>query len=62
MIDDALLGLGLVAVIEGLAIALAPGRLASLVDAMRGLGPDRLRAIGLASVALGVWLVWLARG
>jgi hypothetical protein len=62
MIDDALLGLGFVAVLEGLPLALAPGRLDTLLEALRVLGPDRLRMLGLASVALGVALVWLARG
>ncbi len=62
MIDDALLGLGLVAIIEGLVLALAPGRLEALLEAVRDLGPDRLRLGGLAAVAVGVGLVWLARG
>ena len=62
MIDDVLLGLGFVAIVEGLFLALAPGRLGSVLDAVRALGPDRLRTVGLAAVALGVGLVWLARG
>ena len=62
MIDDVLLGLGLVAIVEGLVLALAPGRLDTIVDAVRSLGPDRLRLVGLAAIASGVALVWLARG
>ncbi|MBA3326670.1 MAG: DUF2065 domain-containing protein [Rhodobacteraceae bacterium] len=60
--EDALLGLGLVAVVEGLALALAPGRLEEMLDLARTLGPDRLRLAGLSAVALGVGLVWMARG
>lgn len=62
MIEDALLGLGLVAVLEGLLLALAPGRLESALQALQALGPDRLRLVGLLSVTVGVALVWLARG
>ena len=62
MIEDLLLGLGLVAMVEGLVLALAPGRLESAAEAPRALGPDRLRLVGLAAVAAGVGLVWLARG
>lgn len=56
------LGLGLVLVIEGLVFALAPSRLDDLVAAMAALGRDQRRTIGLVAVALGVGLVWLARG
>lgn len=62
MISDALLGLGLCAVLEGLLLALAPGRLEAALAALRDLGPDRLRLVGLCAVAAGVGLVWLARG
>jgi hypothetical protein len=62
MIEDALLGLGFVAVLEGLLVALAPDRVERLLEAFRAIGPDRLRPLGLVSVALGVGLIWLARG
>jgi uncharacterized protein len=62
MIDDLLLGLGLVAIVEGLVLALAPGRLDELLTMMREQPVERLRTIGLAAVATGVALVWLARG
>jgi uncharacterized protein YjeT (DUF2065 family) len=62
LLSDALLGLGLVAVLEGLLLALAPGRLEAALQALHALGPDRLRLVGLFSVAMGVGLVWLARG
>ena len=56
-----LLAVGLVLVIEGLAFALAPSRLEEVVAFIARLGPERLRLIGLAMLALGVALVWLAR-
>jgi uncharacterized protein YjeT (DUF2065 family) len=57
-----LLGLGLVLVIEGLALALAPSRMEDLLAAFAAMPRDRRRLIGLAALALGVLLVWLAQG
>lgn len=57
----ALLGLGLVLVIEGLVLALAPLRLEQLLQALAALSRDQRRLIGLVAVALGVGLVLLAR-
>ena len=62
MWSDLLLGLGLVAVIEGLVLALAPHRLRDLLKAMEEMPPETLRMGGLAFVALGVGLVALAKG
>lgn len=59
---DLLLGLGFVAVVEGLALAIAPDRLRAALDALDALGPDRRRAFGLGAVAVGVVLMWFARG
>lgn len=55
------LGLGLVLVIEGLAIALAPSRIEQVLAFLATLGPDRRRLIGLTAVAFGVVLVWVAQ-
>lgn len=57
-----LLGLGLVLVIEGLALALAPRRLEDVLRALTALRPDQRRGLGLAALACGVLLVWLAQG
>lgn len=57
----ALLGLGLVLVIEGLALALAPSRVEQVLALLASLGRDRRRLVGLVSVALGTGLIWLAR-
>lgn len=53
--------LGLVLVIEGLALALAPSRFEDLLAALAALGPERRRLIGLGAVAAGVALVSLVR-
>lgn len=56
-----LLGIGLVLVIEGLAIALAPSRIEQVLAVLAAMGRDRRRLIGLAALALGVGLVWLSQ-
>lgn len=56
-----LLGLGLVLVFEGLVFALAPNRLEDALEVIKRLPPDVRRLMGLAAVALGVLLVWIAR-
>jgi uncharacterized protein YjeT (DUF2065 family) len=61
MVGDLLLALGLVAIVEGLVLALAPTRLRDALELMRALPPDQLRLIGLLAVTLGTGLVWLAR-
>ena len=62
MIDDLLLGLGLVAIVEGLALALAPSRMRDLLEALDRIGPDARRLIGLLAITIGLAFVWLARG
>lgn len=57
----ALLGLGLVLVIEGLALALAPSRLEQVLAFLASLPPDRLRLIGLLSATTGLILLWIFR-
>ena len=55
-----LLGLGLVLVIEGLVFALAPSRLEELLEPLRQMPIETRRMLGLAAVAAGVFLIWLA--
>lgn len=55
------LAIGLVLVVEGLAFALAPSRLDEALDLIRRTPPETRRLIGLAAVALGTALVWLAQ-
>ncbi|WP_370452068.1 DUF2065 family protein [Amylibacter sp. SFDW26] len=61
MMHDLLLGLGLVAVLEGLVFALAPLRFEDLLKAMQEMSVEKRRTLGVAIVALGVGLVWLAK-
>ncbi len=56
-----LLGLGLVFVIEGLVLALAPLRMEQLLQALASLTRDQRRMIGLISVAFGAALIAVAR-
>ncbi len=58
---DLLLGLGLVAIIEGLVFALAPMRIQDILEALEKIPPEKRRTMGLVVVALGVGLVWLAK-
>lgn len=56
-----LAGLGMVFVIEGLVLALAPLRIDRILVALASLGLQGRRVLGLISVALGVALVAIAR-
>jgi len=61
MIHDLLLGFGLVAVIEGLVLALAPLRFEDILKAMADLSRDQRRTLGVVFLAIGVALVWMAK-
>jgi uncharacterized protein YjeT (DUF2065 family) len=61
LIATIVLALGLVLVVEGLAFALAPSRIDEALDLLRRLPLDARRILGLAAVAAGVLLVWIAR-
>ena len=54
-------GLGLVFVVEGLVLALAPLRIEAVVQFLMTLSKDQRRTLGLAAVALGTGLVLLAQ-
>ena len=60
--DLILLGLGLVLVFEGLVFALAPSRLEELVKLIAEMPLETRRTIGLGAMAIGLVLVWVARG
>lgn len=57
----AVLAIGLVLAVEGLAFALAPSRMEDLVALIARIPPETRRLIGLTMLAAGVLLVWLAR-
>jgi uncharacterized protein len=59
---ELLTALGLVLAAEGVLYALAPGGLKRAMAAMQTVKDDTLRAGGVAALAAGVLLVWLARG
>ena len=54
------LALGLVLVVEGLAMALAPSRIEEALAYLVSLSRDRKRAIGLVALEIGMALVWLS--
>lgn len=56
-----LLAIGLVFVIEGLALALAPKRIEDLLAIFAAMRQDQRRVLGLASVTFGVVVVAVAR-
>lgn len=56
-----LMAFGLVLVVEGLALALAPSRMEEALRLIVAMGRDRRRMLGLVSLALGVVLIWAAR-
>ncbi len=53
-------GLGLVFVVEGLVLALAPLRIEAVMQFLMTLSKDQRRTLGPAAVALGTGLVLLA--
>ncbi|MFZ3582277.1 DUF2065 family protein [Loktanella sp. DJP18] len=60
MIAYALTGLGLVLLIEGLVYALAPSLVEDMLAALRSLSISDRRIVGLAVLAAGAALLWLA--
>lgn len=57
MIRHLLLGAGLVAIVEGLVLALAPGRVEQALAALCRLAPEHRRLLGLLAVTAGIALV-----
>ena len=61
MISTILWACGLVLCVEGLVVALAPGRLEEVLNLLRRLSLDARRLIGLSALTVGVGLLALAR-
>lgn len=61
MIGHLLLGIGLVAIVEGLVLALAPNRVQDALAMLARLSPDQRRLFGLLAVTAGIALVWVVR-
>jgi uncharacterized protein len=60
--QDLLVALGLVAVIEGLLYAAAPGAMKTMLRQAESLPEQALRTGGLAAMAVGILVVWMVRG
>ncbi len=60
--NDIAVALGLVLVIEGLVWAIAPNTARRLLEAAFRTPEATLRTAGASAVAIGVFIVWLARG
>lgn len=56
-----LLALGLVLIVEGLVYALAPSLIEQMLAALQSLSIEQRRTVGLATLAIGVLLVWGAK-
>lgn len=55
-------GIAMVLVIEGLVYALAPSLVERLLEALRLMPIDARRALGLATFATGLLLLWIMPG
>ena len=60
--SDFLAAIGLVLVVEGLVYGGFPGLAKKLATEVLGVPENVLRIAGLASIAVGVGVVWLVRG
>ncbi|MBN7785759.1 DUF2065 domain-containing protein [Ponticoccus gilvus] len=54
-------GIAMVLVIEGLVYALAPSLVERLLEALRALPVDTRRALGFATLATGLIMLWFLR-
>ena len=61
MLDEIVFALGMVAVVEGLVLALAPRWLENTLRKISKLTDDTRKLMGLGMVALGVLVVWIAK-
>ncbi len=62
MIATVILAIGLVLVVEGLVFALAPSRIEDMLALVARMPVETRRLIGVGALAIGVMLLWLARG
>ena len=59
--SDFLTALGLVAVIEGLVLVLAPSRFEEIIRALGVMSIDKRRLLGLIFVAIGFVIIWAVK-
>ncbi len=60
--NDLLAGLGVALVLEGLLWAAAPQMARRVLEEIAAFSTGRIQIFALAAVALGVFVVWVARG
>ena len=60
IIEKIIFGLGFVALMEGLLLALAPQRLESVLEILKQMTLDNRRIIGVVSAIFGAIFIWLA--
>lgn len=60
--NDLLAGLGIALVLEGLLWAAAPQTARRAVEEIATFSTGRIQVCAVAAVAVGVFVVWLARG
>ncbi|SDJ61147.1 DUF2065 domain-containing protein [Aliiruegeria lutimaris] len=58
--DTILLAIGLVFVLEGLVLALAPSRIDEILELIRQMPVETRRLVGLLAITSGGILLWLA--
>lgn len=61
MIRELLMALGLVAIVEGLVLALAPTRVRDILEMLDAMSIGQRRTVALAAIALGLAIVWITR-
>ncbi len=61
MLVTLLTGIALVLIVEGLVLALLPGRIEQALALLAAMRPETRRLVGLAALAAGTALVALAR-
>lgn len=57
-----ILGIGMVFVIEGLVLALAPSFYDQVIEMLAKTPIEQRRSMGLTAAAIGVFIVWLVAG
>ena len=58
MLEMILIGVGMVLVLEGLVLALAPSRFEELIAFLDEIGPEARRLMGLLCMVIGVAVLW----
>jgi uncharacterized protein YjeT (DUF2065 family) len=61
-VEEIWVAVGLMLVAEGLLYGGFPHAARRLAETVTGMPETQLRVIGIASIAIGVGIVWLARG